>query len=71
MPALNPICADCGLTAPETSTSYTLISVSHGWRVTQRKLPNGQLAREWRCASCSRRRREAAAQAGGVFSGRS
>ena len=35
-------CFDCGKTAPETQTSYTLISSAHGWRVSREKNDAGE-----------------------------
>jgi hypothetical protein len=55
MPTLTserPCCDGCGASAPDTNTDYTLISKSFGWRLTRRKLPDGALTMEWRCASC-------------------
>jgi hypothetical protein len=50
-----PTCIDCGITSPETSTNYTLISSTFGWRLTRRKMDAGQIVLEWRCASCWRK----------------
>jgi hypothetical protein len=45
-------CFDCGKTAPDTETSYTLISPMHGWRVTREKDASGNAIARWRCADC-------------------
>jgi hypothetical protein len=47
-----PTCIDCGANAPETDTSYTLISSTFGWRLTRRAVADGSRAVEWRCPSC-------------------
>jgi hypothetical protein len=46
-----PTCIDCHASPPETRTQYTLIS-SHGWRVVRTHHSDGQVALQWRCASC-------------------
>jgi hypothetical protein len=45
-------CFDCGKIAPQTQTSYTLISSAHGWRVSREKNENGEFVARWRCADC-------------------
>ncbi|HLK38266.1 MAG TPA: hypothetical protein VKU41_15995 [Polyangiaceae bacterium] len=50
-----PNCIDCGATAPETNTNYTLISTSFGWRLTRQTQPGGSVTVEWRCATCWRK----------------
>src|SRR5580658_7932747 len=50
-----PTCAGCGANAPETNTTYTLISTSFGWRLARRKGPHGSLLVEWRCPVCWKR----------------
>jgi hypothetical protein len=50
-----PTCVSCGATAPETKTSYTLISQQHGWRLTNRGRSDTDLCFEWRCPTCWRR----------------
>ena len=45
------VCTGCGTIAPETDTSYTLISSEHGWRL-RRYLHHGGPIAEWWCASC-------------------
>jgi hypothetical protein len=47
-----PTCIDCGATAPDTDTNYTLISSSFGWRLTRRVGADGSRAAEWRCPNC-------------------
>src|SRR5258708_4333201 len=49
-----PRCIDCGASAPETNTNYTLISSTFGWRLTRRLLTDGTRAVEWRCPACWR-----------------
>jgi len=44
-------CFDCGTFAPATETNYTLISSTHGWRLTRRVTDAG-LVLEWRCPNC-------------------
>jgi hypothetical protein len=51
-------CFSCGKTAPETDTSYTLISSAHGWRVSREKDENGQNVARWRCADCWKKFKE-------------
>ncbi len=45
---------DCGKQSPETETNYTLISSQFGWRLTRRRLDNGEFVIEWRCPDCWR-----------------
>jgi hypothetical protein len=52
-------CFDCGKTAPETQTSYTLISSAHGWRVAREKNEKGDFVARWRCADCWKKYKEA------------
>jgi hypothetical protein len=52
-------CFDCGKTAPETQTSYTLISSTHGWRVSREKNEKGEFVARWRCADCWKKLKEA------------
>jgi hypothetical protein len=52
------ICVDCGQVAPLTETSFTLISKSHGWRLTRQTDPSGRRSLEWRCPKCYTRFRE-------------
>lgn len=47
-----PTCIDCGTSAPNTDTSYTLISATFGWRLSRRVLADGTRAVEWRCPNC-------------------
>jgi hypothetical protein len=51
-------CFDCGKTAPETQTSYTLISSAHGWRVSREKNDKGEFVARWRCADCWKKMKE-------------
>ena len=51
-------CFDCGKSAPDTETSYTLISPMHGWRVTREKDENGNMIARWRCADCWKKYKE-------------
>jgi hypothetical protein len=48
----HPTCIDCGSSAPETDTNYTLISATFGWRLTRRVMPDGSRGVEWRCPKC-------------------
>jgi hypothetical protein len=48
---MHPTCSDCGATAPETTTNYTLISSTFGWRLTREG--TDRVAR-WRCPACWR-----------------
>jgi hypothetical protein len=46
-------CTDCGARAPSTETNYTLISASHGWRLSRRPgLPSETPILDWRCPGC-------------------
>jgi hypothetical protein len=51
-------CFGCGKTAPETDTSYTLISAAHGWRVSREKDEQGESIARWRCADCWKKFKE-------------
>jgi hypothetical protein len=51
-------CYDCGKVAPETQTSYTLISPTHGWRVTRERDETGAFVARWRCADCWKKYKE-------------
>jgi hypothetical protein len=46
---------ECGVDAPETNTAHTLISQTHGWRLTRVRTQDGSWAVEWRCADCWKR----------------
>jgi hypothetical protein len=48
-------CADCGMQSPPTSTDSTLISAQFGWRLVQRRLPDGRRSPVWRCPYCWRK----------------
>ena len=52
-------CFDCGKAAPETQTSYTLISSAHGWRVSREKNEKGEFVARWRCADCWKKLKDA------------
>jgi hypothetical protein len=52
MMADHPTCIDCGITAPDANSTYTLISATHGWRLTRRVLADGTRGVEWRCPGC-------------------
>lgn len=56
-------CNDCGVMAPETNTSHTLISSSFGWRVTRHMGRSGMFVMEWRCASCWKKHKAASTPA--------
>jgi hypothetical protein len=47
-----PLCIGCGANAPETNTTYTLISKQFGWRLARRTGPGGTLLVDWRCPAC-------------------
>jgi hypothetical protein len=47
-----PTCIDCGASAPDTDTNYTLISATFGWRLTRRTAVDGSRIVEWRCPKC-------------------
>jgi hypothetical protein len=49
--AAAPTCIDCKIGAPDHSSDYSLIS-SAGWRLAQRRLPNGSISLAWRCRDC-------------------
>jgi hypothetical protein len=51
-------CFGCGKSAPETDTSYTLISAAHGWRVSREKDEHGENVARWRCADCWKKHKE-------------
>jgi hypothetical protein len=50
----HPTCIDCQTPAPSTTTSYTLISASFGWRITRKTAADGSRQVEWRCPRCWR-----------------
>lgn len=52
MMADHPTCIGCGVTAPDANSTYTLISATHGWRLTRRILADGTRGVEWRCPTC-------------------
>jgi hypothetical protein len=56
----SPTCTGCKVTAPETKTVHTLISASHGWRLTRVRSAEGDVGLAWFCASCWKRRRDGA-----------
>ena len=58
-------CFDCGKTAPETQTSYTLISSAHGWRVSREKNEKWEFVARWRCADCWKKLKDARTPATG------
>jgi len=45
-------CAGCRIHAPRTPSAYTLISASHGWRLSIRKDREGNRIPEWLCPTC-------------------
>ena len=51
-PRSRSFCVDCSIPSPPTSTSYTLISASFGWRLTRDVNAEGLAIMEWRCPSC-------------------
>lgn len=51
-PANRHVCVDCGRLSPATTTTITLISARHGWRMTLKKDHEGRQSPEWRCPSC-------------------
>jgi hypothetical protein len=52
-------CVGCGKSPPNTNSSYTLISSTHGWRLTPATV-QGRRVMEWRCPQCWRVHRERA-----------
>jgi hypothetical protein len=56
--AEHPTCIDCGTQAPETNTSYTLISATFGWRLTRKVNADGTRSVEWRCGNCFKKNKE-------------
>jgi hypothetical protein len=48
-------CVGCSISSPETDTEYTLISATHGWRVSRSRAANGDVVFEWRCPGCWRK----------------
>ncbi|HEY2514764.1 MAG TPA: hypothetical protein VGI39_28055 [Polyangiaceae bacterium] len=57
-------CIDCGKVSPETETNYTLISAQFGWRLSRRRMANGDFVVEWRCPDCWRKRKALADEPG-------
>lgn len=45
-------CVDCGVTAPITETTNTLMGPLHGWRLTLRVAADGRRVGDWRCPDC-------------------
>lgn len=45
-------CVDCGVTAPITETTNTLMGPLHGWRLTLRVGSDGRRVGDWRCPEC-------------------
>jgi hypothetical protein len=50
-------CVNCGSLSPEASTSYTLISVKHSWRMVLSVGPDGKKLPQWYCPRCWEQRR--------------
>ncbi len=48
-------CFGCGVAAPPTRSDQTLISTSHGWRLSRRAAGGGEFFLEWRCPVCWKR----------------
>ncbi len=55
------VCVDCGVSAPETDSPYTLIGQRFGWRLVYVLDANGKRLPEWRCDKCFRRAKAARA----------
>jgi hypothetical protein len=51
-------CVDCGQSAPETETNFTLISQRHGWRLSRVVDASGRRHMEWRCPKCFAKARD-------------
>ena len=51
-------CVRCGTLSPEASTSYTLISVKHAWRLVLAAGPDGRKHPIWYCPRCWDQRRK-------------
>ncbi len=50
-------CSVCGALSPEASTSYTLISVKHAWRMVLKIGSDGKKLPVWYCPRCWEHRR--------------
>jgi hypothetical protein len=56
-PRVQRQCVDCKALAPLTSTSHSLISSKHGWRLQRSRDAQGSIRLEWLCARCAVARR--------------
>jgi hypothetical protein len=53
-------CAECGATAPDTETVYTLIGQQFAWRLTYAIDEKGRRRPEWLCHDCFKKKKDAA-----------
>jgi hypothetical protein len=51
-------CAACGALPPQTNSPYTLISATHGWRLTREETPDGRMVGRFYCAACWNQRKK-------------
>jgi hypothetical protein len=56
-------CVGCLIWSPKTTSGHTLISAQYGWRLL-REMRDGEMALEWRCASCWQRHKLAKGSGG-------
>jgi hypothetical protein len=56
-------CVGCRTNAPDTDTTYTLMSAAFGWRLSKRE----GYGVEWRCPACWKKFKADAAARGEVF----
>jgi hypothetical protein len=54
-------CCECSLKAPDADLESTTLLSSLGWRVVRRITPAGAYVAEWRCGSCWKKYKAAAA----------
>jgi cytochrome c5 len=52
-------CCECGASAPNVNTNYTLISQT-GWRLSRAPNVGGTIVMEWRCPACWAKRKPGA-----------
>jgi hypothetical protein len=45
-------CVDCRTPPPATQTAFTLISATHGWRISRGHAADGAIVIELRCPAC-------------------
>jgi hypothetical protein len=54
-------CFDCNRPSPPVHSKKTLLSASHGWRLTRVQNRDGSLTLQWRCPTCWNRRKQSLA----------